>query len=341
MREASFYKKLEGNEVHCFLCAQHCCIKSGERGKCGVRENREGTLWSLVYGRAVALNVDPIEKKPLYHFFPGSLSYSLGTEGCNFSCLFCQNADIAQGPKQDRPIRGQEVRPDQIVKEALRFNCASIAYTYTEPTIFMEYALDIAGPARKAGLANVFVTNGFMTREVLEKAAPLIDAANVDLKAFTREFYKERCGARLKPVLSTIEDLKKNNIWVEITTLVIPGLNDSSTELRQIAEFIVSIDPDMPWHVSAFHPTHLMTDRERTPARTLHKARSIGLEAGLSYVYVGNISSKEGGNTYCKSCRALLIEREGFFANPAGLSRGKCTGCGAVLPGAGFDLRDS
>lgn len=338
MQEASFYKRLEESRVHCFLCAQHCHIEPQERGKCGVRENRDGTLWSLVYGKPVAQHVDPIEKKPLYHFHPGSLSYSIGTEGCNLSCQFCQNADIAHGPKYNRPVFGQEVPPKEVVQGASRSKCASIAYTYTEPVIFLEYALDIARLAREAQLANVFVTNGYITKQALEEAAPLLDAANVDLKAFTDAFYQERCGARLKPVLKTIEALKQHNVWVEVTTLVIPGLNDSRQELKQIAEFLVSIDKEMPWHVSAFHPSYQMTDRGRTPADTLYTARSIGLEAGLTFVYVGNIPGPEGRNTYCPSCGALLIDRSGFTAlkKEQDLMEGACCKCNTPLPGVGL-----
>ncbi len=338
MREASFYKKLEGSEVHCFLCAQHCCIEPGGRGKCGVRENRDGTLWSLVYGKPVALHVDPIEKKPLYHFYPGTLSYSLGTVGCNFTCEFCQNADIAQGPKQGGLIGEREVLPDAVITQAMGLNCASISYTYTEPVIFLEYALDIAEKARSENLVNVFVTNGFMTAQSLEKAAPFMDGVNVDLKSFNKEFYKDHCGARLKPVLSTIERMKEKNIWVEVTTLVIPGLNDSSQELKQIADFLVSIDPDMPWHVSAFHPSYQMLDRGRTPARTLNTARSIGMDAGLSYVYVGNIPSIEGRNTYCRGCGAMLLDRSDYAAEKAELSGNACAVCNKILPGVGIDV---
>lgn len=338
MQEASFYEKLDKAGVHCFLCAQHCRIEPEERGKCGVRENRDGTLWSLVYGRPVAQHVDPIEKKPLYHFYPGTLSYSIGTEGCNLGCLFCQNADIAHGPKTYQRISGNEAPPEDVVIGAQRSGCSSIAYTYTEPVIFLEYALDVARRAQAAKLANVFVTNGFMTRQALEAAAPFLDAANVDLKAFTEDFYRERCGARLKPVLSTIEGLKKRDVWVEVTTLIIPGLNDSRQELRQLADFLASVDADMPWHVSAFHPSYRMQDRPPTPADTLHAARSIGLEAGLRYVYVGNIPSPEGRNTYCSSCGALLIDRSGFSARARELRQGACSRCGTSLPGVGLHL---
>jgi len=336
MREASFYKKLENSEVQCFLCAQHCRIEPADRGMCGVRENREGTLWTLVYGRPVAMNADPIEKKPLYHFQPGTLSYSIGTEGCNLSCLFCQNADIAHGPKVNRRIRGGETAPDKIVSGAKESGCASIAYTYTEPVVFLEYALDVAELARREGLANVFVTNGYMTRQSREAAMPLVDAANVDLKAFSEDFYREQCGASLKPVLKTIEELKNGGIWVEATTLLIPGLNDSPEELRQMAEFLVSVDANMPWHVSAFHPAYRMQDRPPTSADALYTARSIGLDAGLHYVYVGNIPGVEGRDTHCSSCGELLIERSGFAASKRGLRHGVCTSCGAPLPGKGL-----
>lgn len=336
MKEASFYKKLAESKIHCFLCAQHCHIDPGERGICGVRENREGTLWSMVYGRPIAQHVDPIEKKPLYHFYPGSFSYSIGTEGCNLSCQFCQNADIAHGPKLNRRIRGDKVSPEDIVNEAINYGCLSIAYTYTEPVIFLEYALDIARKAQASNLANIFITNGYITKQALDEAGPLIDAANVDLKAFRDDFYQERCGAKLKPVLSTIEDLKKRNVWVEVTTLIIPGLNDNEQELRELTQYLVSIDQNMPWHVSAFHPSYRLQDRPPTPADTLYTARSIGLEAGLKYVYVGNIPRAEGTNTYCSSCGALLIDRFGFTAQKKELQQGACSRCKTILPGVGL-----
>lgn len=336
MHEAKCYEKLEDSKVHCFLCSQHCNIKPGKRGKCGVRENRDGTLWSLVYGRLIAQHIDPIEKKPLYHFFPGSRSYSIATAGCNFSCLFCQNADISQGPRELKTIFGQSVRPEVVVGEANRSNCKSISYTYTEPTIFMEYALDASRMAHEHGIKNVFVSNGFMTKQSLQLIGPYLDAANVDLKAFTDDFYKNQCGARLDPVLKTLHRMKEAGIWLEVTTLLIPGLNDDERQLRQLTRFLVELDHQIPWHVSRFHPTYRLTDRPPTPVSTLHRAREIGLEAGLSYVYTGNVPGDDGENTYCHECGSLLIKRMGFSMRKEGLEQAKCRKCGAAPAGVGM-----
>lgn len=336
MTEARFYTRLDQGDVHCFLCAQHCRIRRGERGKCGVRENRDGTLYSLVYGKLVAAGVDPIEKKPLFHFMPGTRSFSIATAGCNFRCLFCQNADISQVSPGLKTFYGRETAPRTVVEEALQSRSASISYTYTEPTIFMEYALDVAEEARASGLRNVFVSNGFMTRDALDALAPCLDAANVDLKAFTERFYADQCGARLKPVLDTLKSMKERNIWVEVTTLLIPGLNDDPGELRALAEFIVSLGPDTPWHVTRFHPKYRMTDRPATPLKTLERARETGLNAGLWYVYTGNVPGSEGEHTYCHHCHALLIERYGFSIRRRGLAEGVCTGCGTAPAGIGI-----
>lgn len=336
MIEAMLYRKLDGNDVHCYLCAQHCRIHSGDRGKCGVRENRDGTLYSLVYGKVIALHVDPIEKKPLFHFCPGSTSFSIATAGCNFQCLFCQNADISQAPRDSRTIFGEDVKPAAVVDRARQLGCVTISYTYTEPTIFMEYALDTARRARAAGIGNVFVSNGFMTGEALEAVAPYLDAANVDLKSFSDRFYREQCGGRLDPVLKTLERMKNLGIWLEVTTLLIPGLNDGDEELKALARFLVGLGPETPWHVSRFHPDHRMTNLPPTPVETLQKARRIGLEAGLWYVYTGNIPGDEGERTYCRKCGALLIDRFGFRIRRMDLAGGACAKCGTVLDGTGI-----
>ena len=336
MREASFYFRHDDDTVRCFLCAHTCHIAPGERGRCGVRENRNGTLWSLVYGRPVARHVDPIEKKPLYHFYPGSLSYSYGTMGCNFHCLFCQNADIAHAPKQGHTIPSNEVKPESIVNEALETGAASIAATYTEPTIFMEYALDVAEKGQASGVKQVFVSNGFMTPKALQTAVKVIDAANVDLKSFQDAFYIRECAGRLKPVLQSIRALKKAGIWLELTTLIIPGENDDPGELKAIAEFIASIGPETPWHLSAFHPSYRKTDRRPTSAQILFKARDIGREAGLHYVYCGNIPSGETRHTYCHSCGQKLIDRSMGQAVLEGLQDGRCSSCREVPAGVGM-----
>lgn len=336
MKEAGFYEKLKDLDVQCHLCAHRCRIPPGKRGICGVRENRDGTLYSLVYGRLIAANVDPIEKKPLFHFLPGSRSYSIATVGCNFQCLFCQNADISQAPREHGRIVGETVAPEKVVEDARRTGSATIAYTYTEPTIFMEYALDVAEKARAEGLRNVFVTNGYMTAEALRQADGLIDAVNVDLKAFTDTFYRKQCGARLQPVLDTLHLMKSMGIWLEVTTLVIPGLNDDPAELREIARFLVTLGPETPWHVSRFHPTYRLTDRPPTPVETVRKARDIGLEAGLHYVYTGNVFGDRGESTFCHQCGEILLERTGFSVHQRGIKQGACLKCGARVAGVGL-----
>ena len=337
MKEASFNTRRDGNVVDCFLCAQLCRIPPGRRGKCGVRENRDGTLWSLVYGRLIAQHVDPIEKKPLFHFYPGTRTYSIATAGCNFRCLFCQNADISQAPRDSQVIFGEKVPPEAVVAQARRTGCASISYTYTEPTIFMEYALDVARLAVDAGLRNVFVSNGFMTPQSLEAVAPFLHAANVDLKAFSDSFYHDQCGGRLQPVLDTLQRMKALGIWVEVTTLLIPGLNDDPDELRELARFLVSLGPETPWHISRFHPQYRMLDRPITSVQTLRRAREIGREAGLWYVYTGNVPGDEGENTYCYKCGAMLVERYGFNGNAVGMRAGSCRHCGTPVAGIGME----
>jgi pyruvate formate lyase activating enzyme len=333
MREAMLYKSLEEGKVQCRLCAHRCLINEGRRGICGVRENQGGRLQTLVYARAVARNVDPVEKKPLFHFQPGSRSYSIATVGCNFRCLFCQNADISQMPRDLNRIIGSEFPPGQVVEAARKSGCRSISYTYTEPTIFFEYALETARLARSAGLRNIFVSNGYMTAEALETIHPWLDAANVDLKAFTETFYKEQCGARLEPVLESLRKMKDLGIWLEITTLLIPGLNDSNDELRDLTRFIVELGPETPWHVSRFHPTYRLTDVAHTPVATLRRAREIGLQTGLHYVYTGNIPGDEGENTLCHHCGKVLIDRYGFSIGRYSVQNGRCPDCQAAVAG--------
>jgi pyruvate formate lyase activating enzyme len=336
MKEALFYDRLQEDRVSCFLCSQRCIIDPEGFGKCAVRQNRDGKLFSLVYAKLAAAHTDPIEKKPLFHFLPGSLSYSIATVGCNFRCSFCQNADISQSPRVFGPIYGREVPAKEVVDQAQREGCGSIAYTYTEPTIFMEYALDVAALAKERGLENVFVTNGYMSAQALDAAAPLLGAANVDLKAFSDTFYRDRCGARLKPVLTTLEKMKEKSLWLEVTTLIIAGLNDSEAELKEIAKFLVGLGPETPWHVSRFHPAYQMGDVAPTPVETIRRARQIGLEAGLRYVYIGNAPGDDGENTFCHSCGALLIGRLGYWVKRGGLQAGVCAKCGTALAGVGL-----
>ena len=320
-----------GPDVHCFLCAHHCRVLPGERGLCGVRENRDGVLYTLVYGRPVSLAVDPIEKKPLFHFLPGSLSLSLATVGCNFTCAFCQNADISQMPRDQGRITGRFVPPEQVVEAALRAGCLSISYTYTEPTVFYEYARDCARLAVQAGLKNVFVTNGYMTKETLGDIDGRLHAANVDLKSFSDEFYRTQAGARLKPVLDSIRRLWEMGVWLEVTTLLIPGLNDREAELRALTQFLASVSPDIPWHVSRFHPTYRLLDAVPTPVSSIERALRLGREAGLRYVYGGNVAGHSSESTVCPGCGESLIERRGFSLGRIDLKDGRCPRCGLEI----------
>lgn len=333
MKEAYLYEKLDKNRVRCFLCNHHCLIKEGARGICGVRENADGTLVSLVYRKIIAENVDPIEKKPLFHFLPGSRSFSIATVGCNFRCRFCQNADISQMPADSNRIWGQDTSPESVVERALATKSATIAYTYTEPTIYFEFALDTARIAAPKGLRNIFVSNGYMTEECLKEIQPDLHGANVDLKAFSDGFYKEQCGAKLAPVLKSIEAMVKTGVWVEITTLLIPGLNDDEEELRGIAEFLVGLDPGIPWHISRFHPTYRLVDIPPTPPESIRRAREIGYEKGLRYVYTGNLPGDKGEKTSCHHCGELLIDRRGFLVTENKLKDGACPKCASVIPG--------
>ncbi|MFH1492963.1 MAG: AmmeMemoRadiSam system radical SAM enzyme [Candidatus Omnitrophota bacterium] len=332
IKEAMLYEKLPNDKVHCHLCSHHCRISTGEFGICGVRKNREGALYTHVYKEAIAANVDPIEKKPLYHFLPGTSSYSIATVGCNFKCGFCQNWQISQSNKKDNNnAAGHELSPQDIVKEAKRLNCKSISYTYTEPTIFFEYAFDTAKLAKDNGLYNNFVTNGYMSEAALCKIVPFLDAANVDLKSFNDDFYRKICQARLKPVLDSIRLMKKLRIWVEVTTLLIPRHNDSEEELEKIAEFIASVGVEIPWHISRFRPDYQFRDAVSTPIDILNKAKAIGEKAGLRYVYLGNVF--EGNDTYCYNCKRLLIKRSGLGMAYLELSNGQCPDCSTALEG--------
>jgi pyruvate formate lyase activating enzyme len=333
--EAYLYERLEENKVRCNLCSHRCVIKDGRRGICNVRENEAGILKTLVYGNLIARHIDPIEKKPLFHFLPGTLSYSIATVGCNFRCRFCQNADIAQMPSDRKgTVLGTRCTPREVVDAAQQGGCRSIAYTYTEPTVFFEFAYETAKLAHDKGIRNVFVTNGYMTTEALEMIDPYLDAANVDLKAFTDTYYKELCGAGLKHVQATLKLMKSLGIFVEVTTLIVPGLNDDPSELKDLAVFIVQdLGPETPWHISRFHPTYKLTDRPPTPVQTLTMAREIGLKAGLKYVYTGNVPGSAAENTFCHSCGETVIERWGFQVGNLQLKNGRCTKCGAEIDG--------
>ena len=332
MKEAIFYEKLADNRVKCHLCNHFCVIGENKRGICSVRENRDGTLYSLVYGRIVASGVDPIEKKPLFNFLPGTRSYSIATAGCNFRCLWCQNWHISQ-LKSDQEIPGQDMTPEEVVDLAIGNGCKTIAYTYTEPTIFIEFALDVMKLAHNAGIKNVFVTNGYMSSEALREIAPYLDAGNIDLKTFSDKTYRKMCGARLAPVLDTIRLYRELGIWLEVTTLVVSTVNDSEEELREIARFIADVGVDIPWHISRFHPQYKFPDAPPTKIEILHRAREIGIEEGLRYVYEGNIPGTGNENTYCYQCNKLLIERFGFSILESRIENGKCYNCGAEIDG--------
>jgi pyruvate formate lyase activating enzyme len=336
MKEAMLYEKLSESRVRCNLCAHRCVILEGGHGICQVRENRDGVLYTLVYGQIVSQHVDPVEKKPLNHFYPGSSAYSVATAGCNFRCQWCQNWEISQMPRQQHLMTGKETRPEEIVEAARRARSRSIAYTYTEPTVFFEYTYETARLAHAAGLANIYVTNGYMTEEMLKTLHPYLDAANVDLKAFRDETYRKHVGARLQPVLDSLKLMKRLGIWVEVTTLIIPGINDDLEELRDAARFIADeLGVETPWHISRFYPAYEMIDLPPTSAAVLEQARKIGLEAGLRYVYVGNVPGEE--NTYCHSCGRLLIRRSGYSILENNIEPDqRCPDCSAKVAGVGM-----
>ena len=344
MVEALLYEKLADQRVRCNLCAHRCNIPAGQKGVCLVRENQAGVLHTLVYGIPLSQAVDPIEKKPLFHFHPGSTAFSIATAGCNFRCKFCQNADISQMPRDRGQILGGQASPEEVVAAAQSYGSRSIAYTYTEPTIFFEYSYDIAGLAHKVGIASVYVTNGYMTREMLElfqgvsgDHAPWLDAANVDLKAFRDETYRKVCGAHLQPVLDSLKVMKELGVWVEVTTLVVPEMNDSDAELNDIAQFIAGeLGVETPWHVSRFHPDYEMQDRGATPASALQRAYELGREAGLRYVYVGNMPGARLEDTACPGCGQTAIGRQGFQVTQRNTVDGRCGRCGTVIDGVGM-----
>ena len=287
MKECTLYKK-EKKNVRCLACAHKCPIEESRTGICGVRKNINGKLFLLVYGKVAAMNVDPIEKKPLYHFLPGSKAFSIGTVGCNFKCEWCQNFDISQISKKEKVIFGRDITPKEVVEGAIKTGCKSIAYTYNEPAIFVEFVKDCVVLARKKGLKNILVTNGYFSEESFDFIKNYIDAVNIDLKCFNDKTYQKYCGAKLQPVLDSIKWFYDAGIHIEVTTLVIPGLNDSDKELEEIAKFISSIDKNIPWHISRFFPMYKMKDKEITPIETLKRAEKIGKKY-LKYVYLGNV----------------------------------------------------
>jgi pyruvate formate lyase activating enzyme len=333
MKEAMLYRRLDGKKVHCDLCHHRCRISDSRFGVCGVRQNRNGTLYTHAYGRIVAANVDPIEKKPLYHFLLGSTSFSIAAAGCNFRCGFCQNWQISQptDPGNTDPP-GRELTPADIVRQASAHGCRSISYTYTEPTIFFEYAYETARLASEAGIFNVFVTNGYMTPNALDTVGPYLDACNVDLKSFREDFYQKICHGRLQPVLDSIRHLKSLGVWLEITTLIVPDGNDSAQELGETAQFIAETDADIPWYISRFHPDYQFADTEPTPLTTLDGAYALAKAEGLRYVYPGNIAGKSI-DSQCPHCLQTIIQRQGYYTTSGLTAQGQCPQCGAQVAG--------
>ncbi len=330
-------KKMSSGKILCEACAQACKLDEGEHGICGVRKVENGELKLLVYGLAAAVNIDPIEKKPFFHFLPGSSAFSIGTVGCNFSCKFCQNYHISQYPKEHNfRVFGEELMPERIVQLALENKCKSIAYTYNEPVVFFEYTYDTAKLAHEKGIKNIYVTSGFETHKAIDLLEPHIDGMNIDLKSFSSDFYKELCEARLTPVLECIKYAHKKGIWIELTTLLIPGKNDSDEEIRSIAKFIAEVDRSIPWHISAFYPTYKVLDVPPTPGSTLRRAYEIGRSEGLKYLYVGNIDDNEHESTYCPHCKKRVVDRCGrigqYVTNQLD-SSGNCPYCENALAG--------
>lgn len=334
MKESYLYKKMKGGKVQCFTCAHYCVLDHNERGECGVRKNKKGRLYALNYGKAVTLTSDPVEKKPLFHFLPGTSTLSMATVGCNFRCSNCQNWRISQAPKLERGlIEGQTITPSEIVEKALEKGIPSLSYTYTEPTIFLEYALDTMKLAHKQGLKNIWITNGFLSEDTFNLVAPFLDAANVDLKSFDNDFYVEHCGGRLQPVLDTLKRIKAADIWLEVTTLVIPTLTDDPKMLSQIACFIdQELGPETPWHISRFSGaiSWKLKNLPDTSVQTLKKAHKIGKSQGLKYVYIGNLPGVETEDTFCPQCGTKVIERSLYQVERKDKG-GKCPQCGKKI----------
>lgn len=340
MKEAILYDKIDGGRVRCMLCSHRCVLADGQRGLCNVRVNHGGTLYTTVYGRVVSRSVDPIEKKPLFHFLPGTSAYSIATVGCNFTCSFCQNYMISQYPREeDGRVLGEYASPEEIIGAAKESGCETIAYTYTEPTIFFEYALDTARLAREEELRNVFVSNGYMTPEAADTIIPYLDAINIDLKGISDDFYHDVVGGNVRPVLNSIEHFVRAGVWVEVTTLIIPGLNDTKEQLRWIAEAIRGISPAIPWHVSRFFPAYRMAEVPPTSREKLAEAVRIGREVGLLHVYMGNTPG-HGEDTCCPQCGEVVIRRRGYLVRDNLLQDGVCPSCGTKIDGRWFGTEE-
>jgi pyruvate formate lyase activating enzyme len=332
LHEARWWEAEASGRAHCYLCPRHCRIRPGQAGFCFIRVNEGGKLYSLGYGSPAALQVDPIEKKPLNHFLPGTRVFSMGTAGCNMGCFFCQNWDISKS-RADQ-VRSREIPPEEVPLLAKEYGCESLAFTYNEPTIWGEYVVDICAAAEEHGLKRVMVSNGYITREAFHDIYDHIDAANIDLKAFTEAFYGKTTLTHLQPVLDTLVWLKKETpVWLEITNLMIPALNDDPDETRRLAEWILEhLGPDVPLHFTAFHPDFKLRDKPRTPPETLHRARQIAMDAGLHFVYEGNIFS-ESANTYCPGCGTVLVRRSWHDVLQNRMRSGSCPECEMPIPG--------
>lgn len=332
MEKARFYTRLDGLNVQCTACHHKCSLGDNNTGLCGVRKNINGDLYSLVYSKGVSLNPDPIEKKPLYHFMPGTPSLSIGAYGCNFFCTFCQNHEISQSAKfQPEKLTSYLLPPELIAGEAQKLKCPSISYTYSEPTTWAEYTLDTIKIARKNGIRAVYVSNGYQSDELFDELSPVLDAINIDLKSYSDDFYRIYSKARLDPVLKNIRRFHDAGVHVEITTLLITGLNDSIDEITEIANFIKSVSPEIPWHISRFFPVFQMTDKSPTPLDTLTRAYDIGKASGLKYVYLGNVHDTERSSTYCPSCGEMVIRREGYSVKKLYTSDLKCRSCSSKI----------
>jgi pyruvate formate lyase activating enzyme len=331
IREASWYKKLDAARVQCELCPRGCVVDDMERGYCGVRENRGGTYYTLVYGRPCSLHVDPVEKKPLFHFLPGRDAFSLATAGCNIECQFCQNWQISQTRPED--LRAVDLPPARVAREAEKAGAPILAYTYTEPVVFSEYMRDSAVEGRKRGIRSVMISNGYVQQQALRDLCRVLDAVKIDLKAFRDSFYRDVCDGQLEPVLQTLQVLREERMWFEIVYLVVPTLNDDAGEIRRMSEWIRDhLGPDVPLHFSRFHPTYKIQNLPDTPVATLEKARATAMDTGLHYVYLGNVVGHEGESTYCPSCGKRVIHRVGFTVAENLLVGSRCP-CGHEIPG--------
>ncbi len=332
VKPARFYQKLGGGVIECHLCPRECRVEKGERGYCGVRENRDGEYFTLVHSRVCAANVDPIEKKPFFHYLPGSTAFSIATAGCNINCKFCQNWNISQAKPEE--LNNIKLTPDECVSFAKNNNCKSIAYTYSEPTVFYEYMSDCANAGKAAGVRSVVVSNGYIQKEPIEALLPLVDAYKIDLKAITQQYYNDICGGELNRILDTLLTIKSDGKWLEIVYLMVPSLNDSKDDLTKLADWIMTnLGSDVPIHFTRFHPEYLLKNLPMTPLESLERAFNICREKGINYVYIGNVYGHQGESTYCHNCNNILIKRQGLQVVKNVLDKGKCPYCQSLIPG--------